>query len=216
MMYNRLFLFLFSVLIFTFSFAASAQTQKHNLLVGGNSSYTKRYLHNPNPVTNLPQEIVNNTFYINPTISYFIVDNLAIGISGDFSTNNVLESEDRTKRGDGYSYSLGPIARYYVPFERWAVFSEAQLLKNSGRQHSYFDSDKWTFSNTGSMYKLGIGASYFVTPNVGLEGLLSYSSRNNAHSSTHYPGSPIFVNQWNGVNLWVGAQFYIGMSNKEK
>ena len=214
MVFNRIFLFLISVLTFALSAITFAQTQKHDVMIGGNGSFSKRYRHFVHPNNSSPDGTVTNTFNLNPTVSYFIVNNLALGISGNFRSYKTLDTEDGNNLGDGHSYSLGPIIRYYFPFHKWAIFPEAQLLKVFGKSHSYIFDDRLTSSTTGSAYKLGVGGAYFVTPNVGLEGLLSYSSESTSRHDNFYIGSPDAKIKRSGINLSIGIQFYLSRLSK--
>jgi outer membrane protein W len=209
MVYNRVFLLFFCIITCVFSSTTYAQTQKHNIMVGGNASFEKRYRYYILPISNSQHGIVNNTFNLNPTISYFVVDNLALGLSVNFRRYKAMDTDNGEKEGDGHSYSIGPIVRYYFPFNNWAIFPEAQFLKVSGVNHSYSLQERFTNSSNGSAYKLGVGASYFVTPNVGMEGLLRYSYEYTSLVNNFYVGSPEAKVKRAGINLSIGIQFYL-------
>jgi len=209
---SRLFLILLFLLISAFTFEASAQIQKHNLMVGGNGTYVKRYRHNIDPVTNLPQGISISTLNLNPSLSYFIIDNLGVGFSGSFIYNKVLDRENTNLMSDDHSYAVGPMVRYYFPFQKWAIFPEAQFLIRSGKSNSYHSGNKWTNQTSGSILKIGVGTSYFISPNVGIEGLLSYSS-NNLSIQNGLPNTSVVTN---GVNFNIGIQYYFSLLNRDK
>lgn len=213
---NRLFLILVFIFISSYSFTASAQTQKHNLMIGGNGSYIKRYRHNLDPVTFVPEGIVITNLKLNPTVTYFIIDNLGIGVSGDFQSNKAMDRENRNVRGNDHSYSVGPMVRYYFPFERWAIFPEAQFLIRSGKSHSYFSGNKSTNISTGSILKIGVGTSYFISSNVGLEGLISYTSENISNKFSTPYGFPEYSIVRNNINFSVGIQYYFNMGKRDE
>jgi len=214
MMYNRIFLLICFAFTFVLSSTADAQTQKHNIMVGGNGSYVKKYRQNINPVNNLSYGVTNNTYHLNTALSYFVVDNLAVGLSVNYRSDNAKNTEGGEKLGDGHFYYIGPILRYYFLFDKWAIFPEAQILKVSGINHSYSLQNKFTNSTDGSGYKVGVGTSYFITRNVGLEGLLSYSSENTTLNNDFNMGSPHAKVKKSGINFSIGIQFYLTMTKE--
>ena len=95
---------------------------------------------------------------ISPTFGYFPIDNFLAGLelSTSFSDG-----------GDDSSVSAAPFARYYFwEKERWAMFGhlavDFYMSKNDGSEYN---------NETGV---LGLGADYFLTERIALEGTLKY------------------------------------------
>jgi hypothetical protein len=141
---------------------AVAQTQKGNLMVGSD-------------ITNLGLNFQSGStqfnFNLDPKLAYFINDNFALGgyLKFGLSTN--------TGAGTEIDYGVGALARYYfhdkntekIEFSKRArFFAEA----NAGIEGVNYSQGA---STNGLGLGIGPGVSYFITPNVALEGLLKYN-----------------------------------------
>ncbi|SDY39596.1 Outer membrane protein beta-barrel domain-containing protein [Hymenobacter psychrophilus] len=112
-----------------------------------------------------------------PSLGIFVADNLAVGVAVPlgYSRLKLDVADGITNR----SLTLGvlPWLRYYLPSEsKHQVFGELSVggVLSSYRSNngipgeSYFDTDVHFAGSA------GLGYSYFITPAVGLEGLLAY------------------------------------------
>ncbi|MEJ0032131.1 MAG: hypothetical protein WDO15_17920 [Bacteroidota bacterium] len=113
-------------------------------------------------------------------------------------------------------YGAGPLLRYYFPFGKFAIFPEAAAMFSKYRQtvveidrsNGSAPYDEVTHSKT-KAYRAGVGLTWFVTPNVGLEAVLAY------RKSTET--TPQFTGQY-GVNKTdtyfnIGLQVYLPRKN---
>lgn len=142
---------------------ANAQIQKGNWMVGSSLATTNFGLNTGG----------GYQIDLQPKGAYFIKDNLAVG--GYVNLGIGKSSKDASTRFD---YGVGALGRYYLsPGEqgvnnllhhgRW--FFEGNLgvggysISNGGN------------STTGLDFGVGPGYSYFITPNIGLEGLVKYA-----------------------------------------
>lgn len=112
---------------------------------------------------------------LTPTVGVFVADNLAVGASLPFGYSR-YKSSDLFRRRE-LSLGLLPWLRYYIPSEsRHRIFGE---LSAGGGFNSYRDkgpaSQKYSDSDGFFQASAGLGYSYFITPAVGLEGLLAYT-----------------------------------------
>lgn len=140
---------------------ANAQIQKGNWMVGG-SLVSANFGLNTGGAYDIQ---------LTPKGAYFIEDNVALGgyvtlgIQGAKGSNTV------------FNYGVGALGRYYLsPNEkgidnllkhgRW--FAEANVGIGG-------ESQKGSDSTTGLDYGVGVGYAYFITENIGLEGLLKYN-----------------------------------------
>lgn len=108
---------------------------------------------------------------IQPRGAYFIKDNVAVGGYVDLGINKV--SKDSNTR---FNYGVGALGRYYM--------SPGEQGVDNLLQHGRFflegnvgiggNSIKGDTSTTGLDFGVGPGYSYFITPNIGLEGLVKY------------------------------------------
>ena len=103
---------------------------------------------------------------IKPNIGYLIVDNFALG----FEINSYYVNGESTKY---YDLGFGPFARYYLNFEKIKPFGNIKYIYST------------TFSNhetqhiSSHYYTIGIGAAYFLNPNISIETIVSYNHQSN-------------------------------------
>ncbi|ASW75942.1 hypothetical protein IQ37_08365 [Chryseobacterium piperi] len=141
---------------------ANAQIQKGNWMVGS-SILASNFGLNTGGGYNIA---------LQPKAAYFVEDNLAIG---GYTTLGISKTTKASKTR--FDYAVGGLGRYYLsPGEqgvnnllhhgRW--FFEG----NIGIGGSSVESGN---STTGLDFGAGPGYSYFITPNIGLEGLVKYN-----------------------------------------
>lgn len=144
--------------------AMNAQIQKGNWLVGS-SLISSNFGLNTGGGYNIA---------LQPKGAYFIEDNVAIGGYVDLGINKVTNGSPTE-----FIYGVGGLGRYYLsPGEkgvdnllhhgRWFLEGNVGI---GGRSVENGD------STTGLDFGAGPGYSYFITPNIGLEGLVKYKGR---------------------------------------
>ena len=142
----------------------NAQIQKGNWLVGS-SLISSNFGLNTGGGYNIA---------IQPKGAYFIEDNVAVGGYVDLGFNKVTNGSPTE-----FTYGVGALGRYFLsPGEkgvdnllnhgRWFLEGNAGI---GGRSVENAD------STTGFDFGVGPGYSYFITPNIGLEGLVKYRGR---------------------------------------
>jgi hypothetical protein len=174
----------FAVVIFLSSLLAVAQTEKRNFLIGGNISFNQRPNHYEGS--------------INPGISYFFLDRFAAGLVIPYSF-----SSDSYNYGEEASASLqvGPTLRYYFPLnEKLAVFPQfdyAYGIKNE-KQIDDYTGRPYVNQSYGNMLRYNAGVTYFITKQVGIEGIFSWT---NSYIDTGYA--------YSGFGFRAGLQVYL-------
>jgi hypothetical protein len=156
-------------LILTGIFAAAglattmnAQIQQGNWMVGSSLLSSKFGLNTD----------AGYSIALQPKGAYFIKDNLAVGGYVTLGTEKVSKDS-----GTKFTYAVGGLGRYYLSPGEQGVNN----LLNHGRW--FFEgnlgvggqSTKGGTSTTGLDFGVGPGYSYFITPNIGLEGLVKYT-----------------------------------------
>lgn len=142
----------------------NAQIQKGNWLVGS-SLISSNFGLNTGGGYNIA---------IQPKGAYFIEDNVALGGYVDLGFNKVTNGSPTE-----FTYGVGALGRYYLsPGEkgvdnllnhgRWFLEGNVGI---GGRSVENAD------STTGLDFGVGPGYSYFINPNIGLEGLVKYRGR---------------------------------------
>ena len=141
---------------------ANAQIQEGNWMVGS-SLLSSRFGLN----TNAGYDIS-----IQPRAAYFVKDNVAIGGYVTLGTAKVTKDS-----GTQFTYAVGGLGRYYLSPNEQGVDN----LLNHGRW--FFEGNvgiggqntKGGTNTTGLDFGAGPGYSYFITPNIGVEGLVKYN-----------------------------------------
>lgn len=131
---------------------------------------------------------------IAPSIGTFVADNVALGIALPISYSSVKYPDFNTRTSQrALGLGLLPWVRYYLPSSsKHRVFGE---LSVGGVLDSYrTESNGYTYkSNDVSLLaSLGVGYSYFITPNVGLEALAKYAT--NSGNSTAFGKGYLDIN----------------------
>ena len=105
------------------------------------------------------------------------------------------------------------MVRSYFPVGSWAFFPDLSYYYGwqivNGPTFSPTTgtvSDTKTTSKLG-MFKAGVGANYFLTKNIGLEGVLSYQDYTNKNSQTYNMNASSII-------FRVGLQIYFSKTNK--
>lgn len=172
-----------AILMTAGAYKGEAQIQRGNVLVGGDIANFNLGL---NKGSQFQMEI-------NPKAAWFIRDNTAIGA--------YVELGLLTGGGAGtaVTYGFGALARQYLAgnalaavrhtrfFLEGNVGIEGQNISGSGN------------STNGLGIGVGPGIAYFITPNIGLEGLLKYRGRLGFGNETTS----------SNLNLNVGFQIYL-------
>lgn len=128
------------------------------------------------------------SFGIAPNVSYFILDNLAVGVRFDYDRTQLNLNNVGISLGDMLSIGIADYhylshnfggaltCRYYMPFgssKRFAMFAEGRLSGGYGQSLTYNvdQGDKFGTYQTSMDFSLDVvpGLSAFMTNNVALE-----------------------------------------------
>jgi hypothetical protein len=149
------------IALFGVSTEVSAQTQKGNMMIGSQLVNIGGTFQNHSNEFNLG---------ITPSVAYFIRDNLGIGGMLNLGMDALKDAPTT------FTYGIGPWARYYftpssnLEFSKYVAFFIDGFVGIQGVTHN-----KGGGSTNGLGIKAGPGISYFITPNVALDGLLDYN-----------------------------------------
>lgn len=164
------------------TFAGKAQIQRGNVLVGGDIADFNLGL-NEGSVFSMQ---------INPKAAWFIRDNTAIGAIVDLGLSTGAGT------GTNVSYGIGALGRQYLSGDALNVLRHTRffLEGNVGIQGINYSGGRTT---NGLGLGIGPGLAYFITPNIGLEGLLKYQGILGFGTSATS----------SNLNLGVGFQIYL-------
>lgn len=170
---------------------AEAQTVQGTFTVGGGVSYSSGKEENI-----YGGEVKSSTFSFRPSIGYFVVDNLAVGVNLGLTSGKQEQGSSTFKTSE---FQVGPFARYYVftSNERFAFMAEAALLFGSDKQESGGFEQK----GSSTAFYLSPGFTYFLTDRWGLDlqlqGISFYSSD---------PNKDVDNDKESGITI--GAEFF--------
>lgn len=167
-------------------FAAQAQIQRGNVLVGADLSNFQLSLNKGGAFS----------MRIDPKAAWFIRDNTALGAYLNFQL--------QTAKGAGTytQYGVGALGRQYVSGNAVPAVRHTRLFieANVGIEGTNNNQASSKTSTNGLGLGVGPGLAYFITPNIGLEGLLKYNGivGFGTNPTTSY------------LNLGIGFQVYLG------
>jgi len=165
--------------LLSITLSSKAQTQQGNVLVGADFARFSFQLNNPHQFD----------VSLSPSAAWFLNNNFALGGYVNFALSATSGYNTTTTVG------LGPLARYY--FGKAETRSKLFLQANAGYSNSSYGT---TSTISAVVFGAGPGFAYFVTPNVGLETILSYNGASGTNTYTGYGHS---------VNLNFGLQVYL-------
>jgi outer membrane protein len=161
-----------------FVVSLNAQTQQGKFLFSGSSTINASFMTTKASYDgqNAPDDTKETTLKIQPTIGYFVINNLAIELS------TALEYS-KTKAGSNESSStsliIGPLVRYYVGQSKVKPYMEGGLGLST-HQSKAEDGSEMKFS--GMAYQIGLGVGYFVNEHVSIDGIVNYMGTNLKYS----------------------------------
>ncbi|HEX8461384.1 MAG TPA: hypothetical protein VF623_08135 [Segetibacter sp.] len=153
-------LFILAVVMTAGTFAANAQIQRGNVMVGGDIADFNLGLNKGSYFT----------MQISPKAAWFVRDNTALGGYVNLGVS--------TAKGQGttFIYGVGALGRLYVSGNAVPALNHTRLFfeGNLGIEGENYSASNINSSTNGLGLGIGPGLAYFITPNIGLEGLLKY------------------------------------------
>lgn len=157
-----------------------AQTESGKFMVNGATSLNFAFTNVKNVYDgNTVTESKKNSFTFTPTVGYFVINNLAVGIKGSFSYMTP------GRRGDGGKaistmFQLMPVASYYIPVSgKLRPFAQLGIgLASKSNKTVPKEGETLKSGEKGLCFVLGGGVSYFMVDNVAFSFGLSYSMIN--------------------------------------
>lgn len=173
------------IIAILFSSQLNSQLSKGNFLLGGNLSFEYS--------NHSESEEGTTQLTVKPDVGFFLMDRIAAGLQVDLSMTG--------NRGDRYvTLMLGPFVRYYfLPGDKKInVLAEADFMLGS---------EKYTgFSSEGkTAIGLSAGPVFFISPQVGVETMLSWRTLKYSNDEGRI----------NSLGLSVGFQVYLRCIRKE-
>ncbi len=174
--------------------AMNAQTEKGSWVAGGSTTLG---FNNANSKVKSNGNSVDgpkiSTFTVTPSVGYFVINKLAIGI--DLGFNSLTSKQDQSEMGISYhskstvsTFSVMPTATYYFKSDsKLLPYLGAGLGFASSKTKSEISggySNSSEFKNDGFAWKAKGGLIYLITPSIGIDLGVSF---NQVSSSEDYP-----------------------------
>jgi len=167
--------FLTILLIPSFCIAADNPTDQGAYSLAGSISYNHHSFDSSSKTSDF--------FTFNPSITYFVIPNVALGLEAVYSHSN-------TDYGHYDNYGGGPIIRLYAPVS-WEVkpFFDASYVYAKGENEAKDNMSR--SEGTQELLTLSVGFDYFLSRNVALETTAAYgfvsqdTKYTNSVSGTH-------------------------------
>lgn len=163
---------MFVLCLSTFTFA---QVEKGNLFFGGSSNIefnaTKEKITNGGTTT---ESSKYSDFDFRPQVGYFVINKLPVGLFMDLDIDKMkmIDSDNEYK---WTSFMIGPFVRYYITdLDGFMPYGEAAIGFGAGNNKSTYMGTESDEKYKMLTYRLGIGGTYFVTDNVGIDLFLGY------------------------------------------
>lgn len=128
------------------------------------------------------------SFGVSPQVSYFVADNLSVGLMFDYERAKIDNAVGQLSLGEGMSfgindynyfkhtYSGAVTCRYYMPLaqsKRFGMFAEVRAVGGYGQSESYRNEGEEKFGTYQDIYKFSLGLvpglAVFVTDEIALE-----------------------------------------------
>ena len=202
---------LFVLSLVSWTFSVGQVTDKGNFSIGStigfSSASSKVTQENESSGTSEVTRPNSSQINIAPSVGYFILDDFAIGISMDYTFNNVVEEgEEKVKDSD---LLFGPFARYYLPLgDDMAFILEANVGFGNATDVANINGDNQSIK--ANIFAFGVGPGFTIISGeaIGLEALIKYNyARGNFDTQiagVHQKTTSI-TNQF---DFSIGLQFY--------
>ncbi|HEY9049633.1 MAG TPA: porin family protein [Ohtaekwangia sp.] len=200
---KKLITFLLSLIAFLSTVYVQAQTKQGSLVFGGGLGYTS------NRQETAAEDIKTSTVSFSPSVGYFVIDNLSVGIDLQLS---------QTKRDDGFggddkvkTFLAGPFVRYYkfTSNDKFAFYGQAGF--QFGTTKTEPDGGNEVKSGTFNFY-ISPGFSYFFNEHWALD--LQFRG---IQYQTYDPNKDVDNNKQTSFTFGVdsldptlGVRFYLG------
>lgn len=153
--------------------------KEYNFLISGSLGY--RYSSDESDITAAPSiENQEHLVQANPSIGYFITNNIAIGLGIEYQYDNIEYDNYIYTKSIGHDFAVGPFLRYYTGF---GLFAEtafgygSSVINLQGEPIAtptgyYGGPIKLNYKIIG--YSAGIGYSIRLNSNLRIEPLIKY------------------------------------------
>lgn len=207
---------LLSTAILTLCISASifAQVEKGNWFLGGSGNLefmaSKEKIKSGGTTTDGGKY---TNFNFRHQVGYFIIDKLPVGLSFDFNYDK-QKNTDPDSEYKWTSFIVGPFVRYYIAdLEGFMPYAEVSMGIGSGNNKYTYNGDSNDDKYGMFAYRLGAGATYFVTENVGIDLFIGYANSQEKYKAvvdaSRAEGDDV-IYKYGGLDFKIGFVLSIG------
>ncbi|MCD4790879.1 MAG: hypothetical protein K8R37_12850 [Bacteroidales bacterium] len=216
--YKSIYLIIINLVVILLFTKVSAQTDQGNFMIGisGSGYYDESRGHYKELELSL-----------SPDIGYFVSNNFMLGTGLCYSyfytrSNYSFSGYDGKKKNYTNTFSIFPIARYYVKIKKFSPFLHAYLGGTWGNsKEKSFEGEVLNREKLkGFVYGGGIGFTYFISKKVGVEVLFlynykEYKKKEEGESSFDSKEYGEFIKRHN-FSMNLGINIYLPTNKKSK
>ncbi|HKK78209.1 MAG TPA: outer membrane beta-barrel protein [Phaeodactylibacter sp.] len=205
-------LFLLSAALLLSSIASAQFTAQGNFVIGstiGFSAANSKITQDDGAGDIATENPTSTQFNFAPNIGYFMADNLAVGISMDYTFNQV-ERTDGDNNEDS-NLLFGPFGRYYIPTASdMAFFLEGSFGFGNASDNLLIAGESQRINTNIMAFGLGPGFTIFSNSAVGIEALVKYNFARSRFDTDIAGVQRETVTRTNQFDFSIGFQFYLG------
>ncbi|HAN18871.1 MAG: hypothetical protein A2X13_07770 [Bacteroidetes bacterium GWC2_33_15] len=197
---------LFSIFLISLTLISFAQAERHDFMVGGSMSYNSSKISWAADNFEHGEFSRDKSFNFNPTIGFFPVKRLGLGINFDYSYFSSVELEDGNDGNyNTTSYQIGPFLRCYIG--SGIVKPIVHLNINTGNIN-YTEEGEDDIDENASItsFTLALGAGFFFNDHVSLDLKANYSY---SEIKPKEENESNFKNLNNGIGFDIGFQIFL-------
>jgi hypothetical protein len=199
-------------LLFCASFLSAQYTDQGNFMLGstfGLSAANSTISHNAGDGGASVENPTSTLFTISPSVGYFVLDELAIGISMDYTFSRVRSAVG--EKNEDSNVLFGPFARYYLPIaDDMAVFLEGSFGFGNSRNDMELGGQPQNIRTNMVAFGVGPGLTIFSTSAIGIEALCKYNYSRSTFDTTIGGINAKTITRTNQFDFSVGMRFYFG------
>jgi hypothetical protein len=176
----------------------TAQIHKGSWLIDGSMGISRGRMYGD--IDDIQKISITNN-WLNAEAGYFTSDRFAVGVKIGLQVINLFRVRKKDSRleatdWDLQDYRLSPFIRYYfTPKHKFKTFYEFNLDASWSR--SYYNEYLYPKPDWTNTYQLHvnnrIGADYFLTPNIAIEGSLTHSFFYDSNMMYREDGSTVYI-----------------------
>ena len=144
-----------------------------------------------------------------PSMGYFVINNLALGIGADYTLNTVILPNDDKKEDSDLLF--GPFARYYFPAgDNVAVFAVANFGFGNSKDEQNIGETKESISTNILAIGVGPGFTVYSKGGFGIEAIFKYNFARSNFDTQSGGVTTSTTTRTNQFTLSMGIQYYFG------